>query len=337
MSELRRDPISGDWVAFAPERSRRPHDRETGAGRPVCPFCPGNEHMTPPEIERVSGGDSGSWLIRVVENRYSAFRPDQERSRTGPDPSGFARRPARGAQEVVIESPDHTAAFSAYPPEHVARVFRVYQRRLRALSARPGVSTVTIFRNYGGAAGTSLAHPHSQIIASNAEPSTCRLDRTALGEGCPYCSMLDTERKAGQRVLLESDGFVTVLPFASRWPFEVWILPVVHRQSIAQAGETEVRAVAAATQRALEALRSSLDDPPYNFVIHTMRDNEAPNNAFHWHVRITPRLGVPGGFELATGIMINSVLPEQAADALRAAAYSDRASLRPDFTREAGS
>lgn len=329
--ELRQDVTTGDWVLFAPERAARPSEIHGAARASVhedsrsCPFCPGNEHLTPPELERVPGGDAdpARWAARVVPNRFPALASEHAAATRAAHP-WFPRRHAVGAHEVVIETPKHDLRLTEMSDDELGLLFEVYQRRYHVLRSTPGVRAVLIFRNHGPAAGTSIVHPHSQIIATPVETPLLRRrypvarDHYEDHGTCLYCDLRDEERRAGDRVLFEREDFVALLPFASRWPYEVWVLPCTHRPSFGDASDDELIAAARALRRALRMLRTALGDPAFNYVIHSSPVNEEEQPFFIWHIQVVPRLAVPAGFELGSGMMINTALPEQAAELLRA-------------------
>lgn len=268
-------------AAGAPTTKHSGREQESARRRRRrAPFCPGNEDETPPEILRLG---SGAWDVRVVSNRFPAFEPSVER--TGAESRGFFdETPARGAHEVIIETPLHDASLASLEPMQVVRVFDAYQRRYRALRSLPDTHSVVIFRNHRLEAGTSLSHPHSQLMAA---PVPTPLGRRRLevarsyyrhNKSCRYCDLRDAERRSGLRILFEEGSAVALQPHASRHPFETWVLPLHHQPSFGNASAVELRDVAIATQRVLAALAEALDDPPFNYVLHTspVADEEEP-------------------------------------------------------------
>lgn len=326
---LRQDATTNEWVILAPDRAIRPgHARgETpAAARPVlpardpgCPFCPGNEHMTPPEVQR--SPEKGPWERRVVPNRYPALRPDGETHRRG-DP--LAREmDGVGHHEVVIESPRHDERLDEMSVDRLAEVVTTWRERYRTLAADPLIKAVIVFKNFGERAGTSLVHPHSQILATPVTPPDA-LRRYAVATRyyddtgrCVYLDLLGRELEAGERVVAEREGFVAVAPFASAVPFETWITPRRPRPSFASLEDREAREVADLLRDVVAAIRHGADDPDYNLVIHSAPPGEEAKPFFLWHVRILPRIVTPAGFELGSGMSINSVTPEDAARRLR--------------------
>jgi UDPglucose--hexose-1-phosphate uridylyltransferase len=299
--ELRQDPLSGRWVAITAGRAARPEAflREPGAPRgPLgCPFCVGNEHMTPPEVwadrDPATAPDTPGWQVRVVPNKFPAF------AGPGHVPSGglYRAAPTAGAHEVVIHGPDHFATLADQPVGEVARVLAGWRNRLAAWRDAE-LGSVTVIVNQGRLSGASLEHPHSQVFATAVRPDLVDAELVRLAQpDCVACAVVNKER-GSERVVADADGLVTLCPWASALPFEVLVLPDQHRGLLS-------RLAGAAGPRT-----------PYNLVLHT-----APPGVrdFHWHLHLFPRLTTYGGFELASGIVINVVDPDQAAVALRAA------------------
>jgi UDPglucose--hexose-1-phosphate uridylyltransferase len=346
--ELRQDPLGGGWVAITAGRAARPEAFLADAG-PVrgplgCPFCQGNEHMTPPEVwadrEPGTDPDKPGWRVRVVPNKFPAFAglggarstgahpsggppwgpPDPPGLRGSPDPSGpssngglYRAAPTAGVHEVVIHNPDHFATLADLEEPAVARVMAAWRARLAAHAGGP-FGAVVVIVNQGRTAGASLEHPHSQVFATAGRPErvAAELDRLA-GDGCAACAMVAAER-GGPRVVALAGGLLTVCPWASSVPFEALLLPTDHRARPAAGDDL---ALAAALRGLLRRLREAAGArAPYNLVLHT-----APPGVddFHWHLHLLPRLTTFGGFELGTGIVINVVDPDRAAAALRAA------------------
>jgi UDPglucose--hexose-1-phosphate uridylyltransferase len=329
MSELRRDPTTLEWVIIADERAMRPHELvQKGADRLAlefdegCPFCPGHEHMTPPEVlTQALPGSERPWDVRVVPNRYPALRPDAPFEEGGDD--FFSRMGGAGAHEVVIDTPIHNREMSRMDDREVEAVLLVYQQRYNALKADPRNKLVIIFKNKGNVAGTSLAHPHSQIVATPVEPPLVRrrynVARTyyAGGGRCLYCDILQKEQRDGHRVVAETDRFLVFHPFASRWPFETWIMPKEHRSSFGDASLEELKELAPLLRSVLGALEAKMGDPDYNFVLHSAPTRNSVKPYYQWHLQIVPRLTTAAGFEIGSGMYINTALPEETAAFVR--------------------
>jgi UDPglucose--hexose-1-phosphate uridylyltransferase len=326
--ELRKDPIVGRWVIISTERRQRPTDFASEPVRPVggdCVFCTGNESKTPPEI--LAGGRSGSaangpgWSYRVVPNRYPALRIEGDL-----EPAGeglFDRMNGVGAHEVVIETPDHAASLATLPPDAVADVLLAFRERVLDLKKDPRFEYVLVFKNHGEAAGASLEHPHSQLIATPiipimvAEELGGAAQYYRMKERCVWCDIVRQERREGRRRVLEAHGFVALMPFAPRFPFETWILPTRHRAAYEDSGADELRGLAEVLGELLRRLNGLLHDPPFNFMLHTAPLRDGQPESFHWHLEIIPKLTKIAGFEWGSGFFINPVPPEDAAEALR--------------------
>ncbi|HYM49971.1 MAG TPA: galactose-1-phosphate uridylyltransferase [Candidatus Limnocylindrales bacterium] len=331
MPQLRQDLITGRWVAVATERARRPDSftqapRESVPARDVCPFCPGHEQMTPPEVlaYRAPGTEPNGpgWWVRVVPNLYAAFKlqPEGQESHVG----RFHQRDAIGACEVLISSPDHRASWPQLDRHQVEEIVQSYLDRFQAHQQNPVLEYVLILYNHGRPAGASLEHPHSQLYAISLVPPHFEEELAGARRyadesgGCVFCRTIEDERQAAQRVVFENDAFIVYCPFAARTPFETWIVPRRHSSSL---GDLEVRrekpAFAEALQGTLRALADSLNDPPFNFYIHNAPLKGDHESLYHWHLELIPKLSVAAGFELGTGIWINVVKPEDSAAFLR--------------------
>jgi UDPglucose--hexose-1-phosphate uridylyltransferase len=318
-------------VAVATERARRPDSftqavKEAVAARDVCPFCPGHEAMTPPEVlaYRASGGapNSEGWWVRVVPNLYAAFRlePDGQEQRDG----RFWQRDAIGACEVLISSPDHQAPTALLPRQQVEEMIQSYVDRYRHHAKDPNLEHVLILYNHGRPAGASLEHPHSQLYAISLVPPMLAEELHGARrfqqehQGCVFCQALDDERRAGTRIVFENEAFVVFAPYAARTPFETWIMPRRHAASFGDLDLVKEKpALAEALQLTLKALREGLNDPPFNYFIHSAPLKVDVHDEFHWHLELIPKLSTAAGFELGTGMWINVVKPEDSAAFLR--------------------
>jgi UDPglucose--hexose-1-phosphate uridylyltransferase len=335
MPELRKDPVVERWVIIATERARRPMDftPETVAlhGREGCPFCPGNEDRTPPEVFRSGGSEDGPWSVRVVPNKFPALHLDGEVQSVGE--GIYDRIDGVGAHEVVIETPDHFARLGTLPAAHVGEVLVAYRERLLALRKDPRLEYVLIFKNHGVAAGASLEHPHSQLIATPILPELVaeELEGAAryfrMKERCVWCDIVRQERRDGARLVLEEEGFLAIAPYASRFPYELCILPTNHRASFESLLPDEADALARLLREVIGRLARLFGDPPYNFALHTAPLRETDPEHFHWHLELMPKLTRLVGFELGTGFYINPTPPEDAARFLRETGRSSARAL----------
>jgi UDPglucose--hexose-1-phosphate uridylyltransferase len=330
MPELRQDPATKEWVVIATERAKRPDDFRRHASRspqpehdPHCPFCPGNEALTPPEL--VSDVASGRrWQVRVIPNKFAALTPEGNTQRTMLE-SFFLKMDGVGHHEVVIETPVHNRFIPAMEESEVRAVLEAYRQRFLALKEDRRVKMILIFKNHGEAAGTSLVHPHSQIVATPVVPSYVRRKYEeairyydATGR-CLYSDILDAERSSGQRVIFQTEGFLVFQPFASHSPFETWIVPKRFHASFGQVGVDDVAELAAVLRNVLARLSAALNDPDYNFVLHSAPVDGEDEEYFLWHLEIIPRLTRIAGFEIGSGMRINIARPEDTARALREA------------------
>ncbi|MFQ5838971.1 MAG: galactose-1-phosphate uridylyltransferase [Thermoplasmata archaeon] len=331
MPELRKDYVTDTWVVFSTSRSQRPIEMRKRSPRPTtsspCPFCPGNEHMTPPEIlaYRSNGEVNGpGWWIRCVPNKYPALIIEGEVKRRVSQL--FHSVNGVGAHEVIVETPDHFGNFPSLDEKHIYEVICAYRERYVDLTKDARFKYILIFKNHGPEAGASLAHPHSQLIATPIIPRRIMDELRAsrnfyeeTGGSCIYDEIVEEEMEASERVVAENEAFLALCPYASRFPFEVWILPKEHEVHFEDMVYEEMRTLAHVLKDTFARLDGLLNDPPFNFYIHTAPCDRKDHRYYHWHMEITPRLSNTAGFERGTGFYINSVPPEDAARLLREA------------------
>lgn len=341
MSTLRFDPTTGDWVIFAPSRARRPHEVSRGAPSPSgdaapsprsCPFCPGNEHLTPPEIYASRGGqpqaNARGWQVRVVPNMFPALRIEEDDHSLEESRPFFRFRGGCGAHEVIIESPRHEVFLANQPIDQIELLLRTLQLRYVDLLRDSRFKAIVMFKNHGEAAGTSLKHPHCQLIATPVVPRQVRLKQSIAADyydlmgRCLYSVLRDEELEAEKRVLASNRDYAAVLPFASHVPFEIWILPKAQQASFGGVEPARLATLAELLKTVLLKLFIGLDNPDFNLMIDTVPRGGEDEEAFLWHIQILPRLTTPAGFELGSGMSINTVLPEEAAEYLRNVAVS---------------
>ena len=337
MPELRHDPVQKRWVIIASERARRPSDftveREMPSDGP-CPFCQGNEQFTPPEIRafRAAGALGGpGWKVRVVPNKFPALRIEGELDRAAV--GQYDRMNGIGAHEVIIETPDHDKDLPDLPIEHLALVFQMYRERLVDLQRDPRFRYILVFRNHGAAAGASLAHPHSQVIATPVTPRTVSIELQSarehylVKERCIFCDIIAQELQTHSRVVAADSDFVTWCPYAARFPFEMTVAPRTHSHDFAALSDTMCLSLARHLREVILRMRKALGNPPYNYLIHTApafhHQVRRPGYwqtiemDWHWHIELLPRLTKVAGFEWGTGFYINPTPPEDAARFLR--------------------
>jgi len=330
MPELRKDPIMGRWVIISTERAARPSDftrpRETRKGT-ECAFCRGHEHETPPEVLalRANGGppNSNDWTVRVVPNRFPALRIEGELGRKGE--GIFDMMNGVGAHEVVIETPDHSVDLAQLSEPQIEDVLWSFHDRVHDLKKDRRFRYILIFKNHGSDAGASLEHTHSQLIAlpiipmNVAEELNGAREYFRLKERCVFCDLIRQECDDQVRLVAENDEFITVCPFAPRFPFETWVLPKTHGEGFEQMTRHAYRNLARALRDILARLNKVLDSPPYNFLIHSLPIREPEDGYYHWHLEIMPKLTKVAGFEWGTGFYINPTPPEESARFLREA------------------
>ena len=332
--ELRKNVVTREWVIIAKGRGKRPSDFAGPQGEEEalpaydenCPFCPGNEGKTPPEVYALRDGGAANgagWKLRVVPNKFAALRPDgSDRLR---QMGLHSLRDGYGAHEVIVESPLHNKDLWEMEVAEVESVVEAYRQRFLAFESRDSLHHVLIFRNHGRQAGTSLVHPHSQLIAAPVMAHQLQVELQGaaayweyLGK-CVFCALIEDETDAGERVVLETEHFVVVTAYAARYPFEMWILPKRHSIRFAAMNEDEGADLARVLHDTLGRLAGTLGRPSYNFAIHTAPAAEHNVRAYHWHMEIFPRITTLGGFELGSDIYINVMAPEDAARYLREA------------------
>jgi UDPglucose--hexose-1-phosphate uridylyltransferase len=321
--------VSGRWVIIAAERGRRPSDfaferlAVAATGGEPCPFCEGHEALTPPEVlaRRASGvPDSPGWNIRIVPNKFPALQLSGELVRqTG---GMFERMPGIGTHEVVIDTPEHGRTFATMTGAEIAQVLAACQERVRMLKADPRLRYVIVFKNHGAQAGATREHSHGQLIALPIVPDFVREEVDGAAEyfsgtnRCVFCDMLREER-GGARAILEEGLVAVIAPYASRSPFETWLIPRRHDAAFEDAPEAVVNDMAAAIRTVLERVNRTLNEPPYNLIVHSAPFGGGCAESFHWHVELMPRLSRTAGFEWGTGFYINPTAPETAAEILR--------------------
>jgi len=343
MPELRKDPVVGRWMIIATERAKRPTD--FGVGQKVeekgisCPFDEGHEGETPPEVFTIrqegSRPNGPGWEVRVIPNFSPIFRIEGDINRRAK--GMYDTMYGVGAHEVILETPHHIRSMAELEESQVAKVITTYAHRLTDLEKDPRFKYVLIFKNHGeSAGGGNILHTRSQLIAMAVTPKLIKEELLGAQhyfdyrERCIFCDMIQQEIETGARVVLETDAIVCFCPYASPFPFEMWILPKRHSPDFWKISETEKRELASVMKRALSNLSHALQDPPYNYVLHTApfrREKrgywKTIEEDFHWHLEIMPRLTRVAGFEWGSGVYINPTPPEEAATYLRNSEVAD--------------
>jgi UDPglucose--hexose-1-phosphate uridylyltransferase len=327
MPVLRYDVVTQDWVIFAPERGRRPRDLTVGqtaqSSAQACPFCPGHEEDNPPESLRVPAQSDQPWTVRIIPNKYPVLENSTVPFHRG---SGlFPESGGRGVHEVVIESPDHETFLADQPQKQVEALLWAMRERSRAMATDARLRSILIFKNHGEGAGTSMRHPHWQMVATPVVPRMHRMrhaiaqehfDRT---DRCLYCDLLEEETAVGTRMVAENAGFAAMAPFASHMAFQIRILPKRHASSFLNAWDADLPDLARILIAVLRRLHAALDNPPFNLTLNSAPLGDEEKQYFLWHLDIIPRLSTPAGFEMGSGMAINTVMPEAAAEILRRA------------------
>jgi UDPglucose--hexose-1-phosphate uridylyltransferase len=326
MSELRLNLITREWVIIARERAKRPEDFRVKSERPTlppfsetCPFCPGNEKRTPPETFSLK--EEKGWKIRVMPNKFSALSLEGERMRGN---GGIKRNLSGvGIHEVIVETPFHNMTTAILPLSQVEDILRVYRERFVEAYKDPRVEHVIIFKNQGERAGTSIEHPHSQLVGLPVTPIQVRM---RMDEGirffddtgdCLMCKTLKDELQEGARIIMETEHFVAFIPYAALSPFHIWVFPRRHNPSFEGITDEEINDLARIMKATLGKIYYGLDNPDFNYTIRSMRPVFGNVEFFHWYLSIVPRVYQTSGFEMGTGMYINNSLPEDSAGFLR--------------------
>lgn len=324
MAEIRFNQITNDWVIITgscklpkdfalKEKKKIPEYSEN------CPFCPGNEMHTPQEIFRIK--NEKGWLIRVVPNKYSVLSPEIEKTRR----EERLRKVIAGAgiHEVIIESPIHNLTFATMPVSHIKEVLETYKERFLSIYSDRRIEHVIIFKNQGPASGTTIQHPHSQIVGLPIMPLQIRSRTVKAIEyfdskgKCLFCDILDDEISENQRIVCHTENFVSFIPFASLSPFHIWIFPKRHSGSFSSIRENEIWDLAYNIKTVMAKLYHGLENPDFNLVFRSGKPSEENLEYLHWYISIVPRVAQASGFELGSGMYINPLFPEFAAEFLR--------------------
>ncbi len=337
MPELRKDPIINRWVIIATERAKRPVDfahaeEQVDVSADGCPFCEGAEKKTPPEIYAIRAGrtlpDTPGWSVRVVPNKFPALKIEGEMDKFAI--GIYDRMNGIGAHEVIIETTDHRKKLEMQTVEDLYNVFETYSKRLTDLKKDERFRYILVFKNEGTTAGASLTHPHSQLIATPVTPKRIREELIGAQhhfeerDRCIFCDIIREELRQEERIIYENNAFVSFCPFASRFPFEIWVVPKKHSPDYEAMDKDQIYSFADIMKVTLSKLTAALNNPNYNYLLHTgpVRWRRRGywttiESDFHWHVEIIPRLISTAGFEWGTGFYINPTVPEDAAHYLQ--------------------
>ncbi|HOP85173.1 MAG TPA: galactose-1-phosphate uridylyltransferase [Syntrophorhabdaceae bacterium] len=324
MPELRKDPIIDRWVIISTERGKRPVffiEEAPSTKTAICPLCPGNEYMTPPEVFAIrtpgSSPNGPGWHTRVVPNKFPALRIEGDLDKEGI--GIFDKMNGIGAHEVIIETPNHGETIADMDLKTIQNIFIAYKERVTDLYKDKRFKYIMIFKNHGSVAGASLDHSHSQLIALPIVPRRVLeeinggLTYYKFKDRCIFCDMINQELDDNERVVYQNELFIALSPFASRFPFEIWILPKKHESNFITHSQSESYFFLAECMSVLmKKYVRLLNAPPYNFIFHMAPKNESELSHFHWHIEIIPRLTKMAGFEWGTGFYINPTPPEEA-------------------------
>lgn len=325
MSQLRRDPITGRWIIVNYEKAISPEGFTfekiaKSENTTKCPFCPGNEKLTPPEIvahRNVDAPNTANWTIRVVPNKFPALAAKGELDKQGL--GIFDRMNGIGAHEVIVDIPDHMHDIADISDKQAEEIIWAYISRSNDLRKDQRFKYILIFRNYGKSAGASLEHPHSQLIALPIVPKRVNEELHSSHEyynykdRCVFCDILTQGLADKERIVGENEHFISFCPFVSRFPYEMWIMPRKHESHFDSLAKEEVKPLGLILRDSLAKLKKLLNDPPYNYIIHTSPINGHEKEFYHWHIEIMPKLQSVAGFEWGSGFYVNPVPPEVAA------------------------
>jgi UDPglucose--hexose-1-phosphate uridylyltransferase len=324
--ELRWNRVLRRWVVVAPARAARPLDQRAPSpdddpgSLEGCPFCPGNEDELPAILMETPSETPPGWAFRAVPNRFAAFR-----DAAGTEPAVPWVRPARGAQEVLIDSPTHLGDLCSMEPNALVRAVEGWAARYAAMCERPGLTRVLLFRNRGPMAGNSLRHPHAQLIGLELDPPGMRARDKAFrelrresGGACPLCEPEGTEPDFQDRLVRRTPHLSAWVPWAAEAPFEMWIAPRRHtpdfRTSMEEGlGGDLAHLLGWITRR----YRDAAGDPDYNLLLHSPGPRDPDPENLHWWIRLRPRVGHFAGLELLSGVVVNPSSPEADAKLLR--------------------
>lgn len=328
MPELRKSPILERWVIISTERGKRPDDykREKPSLKGgFCPFCNGNEDKTPKEVlayrDPHTLPDEEGWTVRVVPNKFPALQIEGDLAKSADGIYDMMR--GVGAHEVLIESPDHTKNLQHLPVDHIESVFWALRERCIDLKKDSRFKYILIFKNWGEDAGASLEHSHMQLIATPIIPKRAVEELNGaefhykLKERCIYCDVLQQEIREEKRVIYQNDNFIAIAPYAARFPYETWVLPLEHVASFENTPSGWFHSLADIMKNVLLRIDGALDAPPFNVIIHSTPCGQPDLDYYHWHIEIMPKLTRVAGFEWGSGFYINPTPPEDAAEVLR--------------------
>ena len=344
MPQLRKDPVTERWIIISPERDNPSSlplfEKEEYSSKGFCPFCYGNEDKTPAEIlayrRQGCGPNQQGWKVRVVPNRFPALQPEIRIDKKAKGVYDWMS--GTGIHEIIIEHSEHKASYGTFTTEDVEYILWSYKDRYIDLRKDNRRKYILIFRNSGKAAGASIEHPHSQLIATPVVPKRVSEELTGalkyykFKNRCVFCDIIRQELQFKSRIIAENDEFLAFCPYASRFPYEMTILPKSHSSNFSTISEKEIKSCAEVLLQSMQKLLKNLDFPAYNFVIHTAPVDNENLKHYHWHIEVVPRVIRLSGFEFGSGFYTNPTSPEEAARLLRADEVSEES--RRDKTSE---
>jgi UDPglucose--hexose-1-phosphate uridylyltransferase len=337
--QARQNPITGEWVIIARNRAQKPtsfiknnlarkeakeNQKESLQSKENCPFCQILKRETPllvqSEGQELPISNADNWTIAVVPNKYPAFVPAKKLNKK--NAGLYQTMTAIGHHELVITK-NHHQTIDQMPISRIEEVFSVYQKRYLYLAKQPHIKYVSIFHNQGPKAGASISHPHSQIIAISVTDAD--INKNLKGSkkfwqknnSCLHCQIIADNKKNPRRVIWENNSFIVFSPFAPKSAFTLQIYPKKHQAHFEKINQTEVKQLAEAFKIALKAIKKGLNNPDYNFFLHTAPCDKKNYNYYHWHWQIMPKTQIWAGFELGAGIEICTISPEDSAKYLR--------------------
>jgi len=327
MAELRQNVLTREWVIISPERAKRPDEFARKKNNeivlpeyvPECPFCVGNEHLTLDELYRLPG--KNGWKARVISNKYPALTSHGERIRRV---DGIYRSmTAVGYHEVIVEHPHHNTTIALMTDAEVEDILKVYRQRYGDIKKDNRVEAIILFKNHGEGAGTSVSHPHSQLVATPIVPNQIRSRMEEAiryfddaGE-CVCCRTVRDEMQAKERIIFQNENFVSFIPYAALSPFHIWIFPLRHASSFDEINDDEISNLANCLKTILAKLYHGLNNPDFNYSIRSIPTRDLHSEYFHWYFTIVPRVTKTAGFEIGSGMYVNTAMPEHSAEFLR--------------------
>lgn len=316
MNELRKNPITSEWVIIASNRAKRPHEwklpKEPKKKRGICFFCPGNEDKTPPTILSIGN----PWKVRIFENKFPALYPSIFKKN---EKGIFVSATPHGYHEVIVETPKHDKQLHQLSSNEIKLIIDGYCHRIEDLYKKDGIEYVSIIKNHGYSGGVSLIHSHSQLMAYPIVPMKIKKEINSFKkylikkEKCIFCDILKSERRTSRHII-SNQYFTAFCPWASKFPYEIWIIPKKHQSIMTKMNEVERFSFSEILKNVLSSLFKLFPNLSYNFVIH---NKPKRTRDFHWHLEIYPRLSIPAGFEFGDNVWINIISPERAAGDLR--------------------